>query len=428
MKIIKNVIEIPVQENTILLNGNTGTVVQLNKEEYVAFKKYQDETAKICNNDCLIEELIKLGFVVANEYDEEATRYNIIEKSSDSLSGPKTAVIVLTYACNFGCPYCYENDVKNCASEIISFSQIDSIMELCGEEVKHFTLFGGEPLLPITRDVITYLSKKYGNKEYAIVTNGYYLAEYIDILKKMKISYVQVTLDGDESIHNKTRILKNGGPTFAKIFEGIEACLHNEITVKIRMNVNLLNIDNCYAFRERIIQKYSDYKSKLIFEISPIFQTGGCEYNELVKTIYSDIKSAANGERSRVNYHMLTDLPIVNYLLGDGKLRPLSRYCLAHGEKLIFDPFGDIYSCILGVGDKRTAIGSYYPEYHMFEKSIFTRNLNQINECMECAKALFCGGGCPLELIKQGKDIYSPNCTKMNFTKEVLLPYLLENL
>lgn len=427
MKIIKNLLEVPVRENTIILNGNTGAMVRVGKEEYLTFKKYQNGTKKIDRKEDFTKELIRLGFIVENEYDENAIRHSIIEKNEDSSGMSKTAVIVLTYACNFGCPYCYENDVKNHSSETISYSQIDSIMQICGENIKHFTLFGGEPLLPITRELIVYLSEAYGDKEYAIITNGYYLAEYIDVLKKMKISYVQVTLDGEETIHNKTRILKNGGPTFNKIFEGIEACLQNGITVKIRMNVNSLNVDNCYTFREKIIEKYSDYKSKILFEISPIFQTDGYEYNELVKVIYSDICSA-NAGGNRMNYHMLTDLPVVNYLLGYEKLCPLSRYCLAHGEKLIFDPFGDMYSCILGVGDKRTAIGKYYPEYYMFEKSIFTRRLEKINECMKCANALFCGGGCPLELIKQGKDIYSPNCAKMNFTKEVLLPYLAENL
>ena len=55
------------------------------------------------------------------------------------------------------------------------------------------------------------------NLDIAIVTNGYTIVEYLDIIKQGKIREIQVTLDGTEHIHNQRRILKDSSPTFAKI-------------------------------------------------------------------------------------------------------------------------------------------------------------------------------------------------------------------
>jgi len=58
------------------------------------------------------------------------------------------------------------------------------------------------------------------------------LEEFIDLLKKIKIGYIMVTLDGDESNHNSNQYLANGNPTYQKIISGIKKCLENNIPIK----------------------------------------------------------------------------------------------------------------------------------------------------------------------------------------------------
>lgn len=74
-----------------------------------------------------------------------------------------------------------------------------------------------------------------------------------------------------------------------------------------------------------------------------------------------------------------------------------------------YDPEGDIYNCILAVGQKAKAVGTYFPEFRLKEKSFLTRDITKIEECRTCKNALFCGGGCP-NGIPDDWDIYSPNC------------------
>jgi len=47
-----------------------------------------------------------------------------------------------------------------------------------------------------------------------MITNGYLLNEKnIDFIINNEIKFLQITIDGNEEIHNKRRYLKNGNPT-----------------------------------------------------------------------------------------------------------------------------------------------------------------------------------------------------------------------
>ena len=89
----------------------------------------------------------------------------------------------------------------------------------------------------------------------AIVTNGYTLLSYIDILKKARIRESQVTLDGTEQVHNNRRYLKGKQSTFNQIVEGIDACIEAEMPINLRMVVDKENIDNLVEFSQFAIDK-----------------------------------------------------------------------------------------------------------------------------------------------------------------------------
>lgn len=120
----------------------------------------------------------------------------------------------------------------------INEKHIDAALALAGEELEHIGLFGGEPLLPRNRRTIEYLFNKTLDKSYDVITNGYYLDQFIDLLTCVNVSYVMVTLDGKRETHNKRRYLANAEPTFDKILHNIQKCLENRIPVRIRMNID----------------------------------------------------------------------------------------------------------------------------------------------------------------------------------------------
>ncbi|MCG8571825.1 MAG: radical SAM protein, partial [Spirochaetes bacterium] len=169
---------------------------------------------------------------------------------------------VPTYACNFACSYCYQDEYSDHANmadkEIIDafYQYIDS--HFAGVK-KYITIFGGEPLLPgdQVRQNITYLLEKAQERTLgvALVTNGYTLTDYVDLLKNYKIKEIQVTLDGLEKVHNQRRPLKGGKGSFKRIIKGIDQALQNNLPVNLRLVLDKENIKELPGFARFAIKK-----------------------------------------------------------------------------------------------------------------------------------------------------------------------------
>ncbi|HEX6280612.1 MAG TPA: GTP 3',8-cyclase MoaA [Nitrososphaera sp.] len=119
----------------------------------------------------------------------------------------------VTDRCNMQCIYCMPRDVDNndkfgsnnngiakrwlAKDEVLSYEEflrVSHIMARLGIEKIRVT--GGEPLLrPRVEDLIAGLSKIYGIKSVSMTTNGLYLGEKADLLKKSGLQSVNISLD-----------------------------------------------------------------------------------------------------------------------------------------------------------------------------------------------------------------------------------------
>ena len=317
------------------------------------------------------------------------------------------AVFVLTYGCNFMCPYCYEE--KEHGTIKMTKDMVDKVFELHNNELFSIGLFRGEPLLPGNRGIISYIIDKAPNAVYYVISNGYYIEEYMDILREIQITNMQITLDGIEEYHNQTRILKNGKKTYRKIIRGIKLLVEHGIPVTVRMNVTNENLWGCY--REIDLLRSYEWGKQLKFEMQPLFQVSGKEYENIYNVFFE--------KESKENYknEMLQRLSIISEFLYNGRrIYPVLKSCDREVTGRYYDAEGYIYSCILAVGDKKKAIGRYYPKYEMKEKSFATRDITKIEQCRNCNNAFLCGGGCPNGL-PENVDLYSPNC--VNFRQDI---------
>lgn len=193
-------------------------------------------------------------------------------------------VFVLTYKCNFACPYCYEKKVKE-NRKSFTIDMVDKVFDLY-KNIEKISFFGGEPLLLENRKIIEYIVKKRPNDIYSMMTNGYYLEEFCNIFKNKKVECIQVTMDGPKKIHNKSRVLKNGDGTFEKIMKGIYSALKCGYPIRIRMNVNERNISDCIKFREELCEELKEYEKLVSFELYPIFQVK--EKSKLLEMLYTE--------------------------------------------------------------------------------------------------------------------------------------------
>lgn len=418
MKLIHNLVMIDLKNDDgdiLLANGINGFVDLLHRKERAIIEKWgkkEEIVPKGSEEEKLYKLLEKRQYFLSSE-EEGAIKKQIIEKLEERSRHKKldSAWFVLTYNCNFNCPYCYENAVKR--EKTMTAEMIDKVFEL-SPELKHIGLFGGEPFLQENRNLIEYIFRKAPEAEYCAVTNGFYLEEYMDLLQTVSFSNIQVTLDGTEENHNATRFQRKGQPTYAKIISGIRKCICNKIPVTIRMNLSSKNYED--IVREKALIEATEWGKNVAFEIQPLFQCGKNEETMLYeKLLMQDQKGMP-----WANQIFMKMLPLSNFLYNGTRLQPIIRACDPEGINRFYDPFGNIYNCILAVGQEEKAVGTYFPKFRLKEKSFLTRDITKIEKCRTCENALFCGGGCP-NGISDDKDVYSPNCyTFCNETQNMI--------
>lgn len=434
MKLIKHMIFVDIHDDKkLLINSLMGTMDEIDAPIYETLSKWKACEEIVAENDLeaeLLSNLQSRGYLV-NSSDEEIAKKNEIlevlrnahfERQKDQ-SG---IVFIMTYDCNFRCPYCFEGEAY-IKKEVITPAQIDTALKLAGEGVQSICLFGGEPLLPKTRPALEYLFNKVPNKTYQIFTNGYYLTEFLDLLLSVNISQILITLDGSEESHNQRRVLANGKPTYQKIMEGVEKCLENGINMRIRMNLDKNNYEEAIHLREKLLDRFSGYKDNLSFELTTLLGESYDERMDIMTEVYhADMKHPLE-ERERINDFITKKNSILDHLVYGRGINPLYSYCYAHIDGMVFDPYGDIYPCLGCVGKEHFSIGKYDPFVEFKENSIRNRNIEKIPECRDCTYSLLCGGGCPLKL-NESSDFFKPVCYSVKTLLHKELPIFYKEM
>ena len=114
----------------------------------------------------------------------------------------------ICHKCNLRCSHCYQEDYK---SEL-SLEELKKIFfsyrDFCSKNnfKGHINFTGGEPFLSKNFFPLLDLCEEYGNT-FGILTNGTLLDEetVLKLKKYSKLSFVQISLDGTEKVHDSVR-------------------------------------------------------------------------------------------------------------------------------------------------------------------------------------------------------------------------------
>lgn len=189
-------------------------------------------------------------FIVPIEEDEVL---NLIENwRKEDLSEHKYTVTVNpTLGCNLRCWYCYEEHEGRgiMKDEILDRLRLLIKQKIESPKLRGFNLdfFGGEPLLAFDKivKVLIDFTKEECDKHqkqyyFSFTTNAVLLDETVtDYLKtcgKYAPVRLQITLDGDEGVHDATRFTKGGKPTYRTIVHNIKYALTSGLDVLVRFN------------------------------------------------------------------------------------------------------------------------------------------------------------------------------------------------
>jgi uncharacterized protein len=353
-------------------------------------------------------ELAAKGYIV--DRDEEARRYRqayldfIDARDSDEIQ----LFYVPSYACNFDCSYCfqrsYETPSKTEQEAVLAafFRYVDQ--RFAGRR-KYVTLFGGEPLLPsetalhAVERIVAGTSER--GLDLAVVTNGYHLERYLDVLSRARLREIQVTLDGPKPIHDGRRHLVGGQPSFDAIARGIDAALERNVAINLR---TVLDRDNVGAYVElarfAMARGWTDHP-RFKTQIGRNYELHECQlerdklYTRL--DLYKDLYRIAREHPELLRFHRPT-FSVSRHLFDHGTLpSPLFDACPGTKTEWAFDYSGRIFACTATVGKASETLGTFWPEVQLDRDSVERweeRDVLSIEKCRSCTLQLACGGGC----------------------------------
>lgn len=374
----------------------------------------------------LLEQMRYGGYVVDKDMDElKVIQYRQLngKYAQDSFG----LTIAPTLACNFACPYCYEEPQDGLMKQKVQDDIVQAVEKMAkkGRDIT-ITWYGGEPL--VGKSVVFSMSErmiaiaeKYDVSYNAyIVTNGYLLTdEIIDRLKDYKVYGAQITIDGPPEIHNTRRILKNSSePTFDVIIANAKKMLAKDFDVTIRINIDKTNLEYIQPLLEILDAK--DMKDANISLGQVTAYTDAC--NSVTESCLNTEEYAQVLLEYQKRLHD-AGYNVVGYPYYPGVK---ANYCCADSTgSYVVDQKGDLYKCWNDIGNSERTVGNISQLDGTVDEKAYRRNLDYIlwspfnfEKCKNCDILPVCMGGCPYYGELQGNE---PECEKWRYNIDEIL-------
>lgn len=336
-------------------------------------------------------------------------------------------VIAPTTGCNFDCPYCFEGHKESkFMSDEVENQIIDFIKGRPLIKTVSINWYGGEPLMAFNRmrslyDKINALENISINR-HAIITNGHLINdEIIDFFKETNLSSIQITLDGNETSHNKTRCLKgSGAPTYDAIVKNIKRLTSRipEINLSIRVNINRKNSSDFIEVYNWISDMLPDAKKLSIYP--------GFIREDAPDKCSNCYTSLSNHDRFR----LLSEISRMGCNINFMPLASNRKSCMINNyNSFIIGPEGEMYKCwndfnhperIIGYISQKEFQNKRHFLYCMTESDIYSDD-----ECKNCLVFPVCSGKCGYYNLKnkfeKGKYEQCPAFKDKRILEEALL-------
>jgi len=387
----------------IAYNSFSNALALMDKDKYEAFDVFCNSQTFIDDKE-LTKQLKRGGFLVEDDYDElRLIRLQMLKSrfNTDTL----TLVIAPTADCNFRCPYCYEKDVIR--PDYMSGETEDKVIEFARKRMKGISKlsvawYGGEPLMHfpaverIAREFISLCKENHVDYYSIMITNGYALTkELCEVFRDIKISRIQITIDGTEHDHNQRRPLVDGSGSYGKIIENLIECKDVLPLVDLRINIDRGNAESSKDVI-RILRE-NDLTSKVRPYLGMI--TANESYNKstcLTDCDFSqfshDFAMEASQERSDMSF-----LP-----------RKKTNFCMADSVGgYVIGSDGRLYSCLKDIGKHNKCKGNLAGDVEINHKTYLDYILHdptQDKKCKDCNLLPVCMGECPSNRVDNGES------------------------
>lgn len=247
-----------------------------------------------------------------------------------------------TEKCQFRCTYCYEDfEIGHMPSVVVDGIKSLIRQRASGLSSLKISWFGGEPLLAV--DIIENImsealkiSEMYGiNLHSDMTTNGDLLtSNQLKKLTKLNISQYQITLDGPQSFHDKTRLrVKRGEGTFSSIWKNLVAAKESNLDFNIilRLHITPENKDSIVSFFHELNDKFVANDQRFVIFPMLVGDWGGpnegkisymqeSDGEKILSTLYSINSTIAPNDNDSSPYVCYAAKPNAFTIRADGRI------------------------------------------------------------------------------------------------------------
>jgi uncharacterized protein len=406
MKISKYTFLFPAEEEHYIYNTLSNALIGIDQDSYNILKQIQSEKSEIKETDIdkeLYDVLEEKRFLAENDKDEFLVYKSMLDAQRNG-THHMHLTIAPTMDCNFSCHYCFEKKEKT----YITSEVIDSLLQYIGQQKDlsdiFLTWFGGEPLMAIDQikefyDKFRQIWDKDKKFDSNIITTAYHITPaVIETLKAVKISSMQITLDGNKETHNKIKFTEGCSDVFSKVIQNIDLLTETapEIHINIRVNLTKENVNEYLELYKFLANRY---KGKNI-GIAPGFVKDKGEDKGKNTGLFLNRQECSEFVLNLFNQYGIHS-PALQY-----PARFFEECAIRNRTSMGVDPEGYVYKCWEIIGNKKQAIGK------LEDGKIINANITILNRqrygadtldnktCSQCAYLPVCSGGCPIQRIE----------------------------
>lgn len=348
---------------------------------------------------------------------------------------PLTYSIIPTYTCNLRCPYCFQphklHSGKGVHSAVITSERIDQIFAIIDaqrvsrprawDESLPITLFGGEPLSKVTHSAIRKIADETRTRggTLSAVTNGLELQHFTELLG-CPITEVQVTLDGLAEMNDTRRTGPSFRSTFDQICTNIELALSHGVSVKVRINADRTNISHLLPLNEQFKQR-GWYEHPNFYPYTAIVHSVEHTRRKTGESALSHAELIRHtlGLHEQFGSHIESYERLIHNFLEQALFEQSYPFqsvasCSAETGQLMFDAFGQVFSCWEDVGFSQHKVADYDETGLHYFGGVFDewlrRSPDQIDGCSRCPYALIHKSGCGQHARASKGSIFSSEC------------------
>lgn len=333
-------------------------------------------------------------------------------------------MVLLSYACNCDCAYCFQRDIRGYLESArmvpetvdLLFNRLQAV--LCpgvDPEKICYVLYGGEPLLPGNRDTVEHMVRRASEcgSTLEAITNGYCLDSFADLLgsEPGKISRAQISFDCDPVLHDRTRLLKSGLPTFEKILNNTVHAVQRGVDVQIRAHMHRGGAASLMAFLELLKARGLMDAPNVHVCLSPIkhdfSRSGASAPLDACLTAQEQCRLAPSvGSTVSGYYKTLSRLADATTGRGPG----VTSLCMRSKENCyLIDPLGGIYCCYEEAGRPEYRVATYNADRVIFlpyRRTVLSNTIACQDSDQISAISLVTGGGCAVTARRSTSSEY----------------------